>query len=76
MNRMIDVYMNNSIIRVSIWFLVAMLTFFMLLGLVSLYANARTTDEFLENMKRFLIVYIILMIVGVLGLLLFGHSGM
>ena len=73
---MIDVYMNNSIIRMSIWILAAMLTFFMLLGSVSLYANARTTDEFLDNMKRFLIVYIILMIVGVLGLLLFGRYGM
>lgn len=73
---MIDVYMNNSIIRMSIWILVAMLTMFMLLGSVSLYANARTIEEFSANMKRFLIVYIILMIVGVLGLLLFGHYGM
>lgn len=73
---MIEAYMNNSIIRMSIWILVAMLTMFMLLGLVSLYANARTTEEFSANMKRFLTVYIILMIVGVLGLLLIGRYRM
>ena len=73
---MIDVYMNNSIIRMSIWILVAMLTMLTLLGSVSLYANARTIEEFSANMKRFLIVYIIFMIVGVLGLLLFGRYGM
>ena len=73
---MIEAYMNNSIIRMSIWILVAMLTMFTLLGSVSFYANARMTGEFLADMKRFLIVYIILMIVGVLGLLLFGRYGM
>lgn len=73
---MIDVYMNNSIIRMSIWILVAMLTMLTLLGSVSLYANARTIEEFSANMKRLLIVYIVLMIVGVLGLLLIGRYGM
>lgn len=73
---MIDVYMNNSIIRMSIWILVVTMTMFLILGSISFYVNARTTKEFWFDLKRFLIVYIVLMIVGVLGLLLFGRYEM
>ena len=69
---MIDVYMNDSVVRSSIWILVTLATMLMIGNIIDLYRYVRTMEEFWSEFRLRLIAYVALMIVGVLSLLLIG----
>ena len=70
---MIDVYMNDSITRMSIWILVVSTTILMIISAMSLYRFTYTSEEFWSEFRPRLIVWIVLTTVGILGLLLIRY---
>ena len=70
---MIEIYMNDSVVRSSIWILVTLTTMLMIGHMIDLYRYMRTMEEFWSMLRPRLIAYVVLMIVGVLGLLLIGY---